>query len=71
MYMVYAFINAYAGPNDFNAHAVVTSAGVASSARLTAVNASLMTITLSGMNIQVTQSSGVAQFIAYRIFRIA
>jgi hypothetical protein len=71
MYMVYAFINAFAGPNAFNAHAVVTSAGVASSAKLTAVNANFMTITLSGMNIQVTQGSGVAQVIAYRIFRIA
>jgi hypothetical protein len=54
--------------NDYAASAIVVSCGI--DAKITATNATLMTLTLSGNNVQATQSSGITTNIQYAFFRV-
>ncbi len=56
MYVVHAYIEFSGGPAQYTAQAFVLCDG--SGARIIANNGSSLTITLSGLNVQVTQTSG-------------
>lgn len=68
LYHVVAYIGGVPSA-AYAASATVQSTGV--DAVITAINGSLMTLTLSGTNVQATQSSGSAQNIQFAYFRIA
>jgi len=69
MYQVYAYIDAY-DPNDWAATAVVTNTGNGSTLKITATNAASFTLTVSGLNVRVTQSGGSTFDVAWRYVRI-
>lgn len=59
LYIVYAYIQGTGAATLYDSYAVIAQDG-ASATILTQVNATNLTITLSGQNIQVTQTSGAA-----------
>jgi hypothetical protein len=68
-YIVNAYIFGTGAPANYTAVAIVkTSGGVAAVSALSA--ATNMTITVSGLNVQATQLSGVAQVISYAVTRL-
>lgn len=70
MYMVFATIaNANDAPN-YCCSAMVASNGTSSAKATTIMSAALLTITVSGMNIQVTQSSGGANVVTWYILQV-
>jgi hypothetical protein len=68
--MVTAYITGSAAPANYNAVSIVkVSSGTAA---ITAISTALnLTITLSGANVQVTQTSGVNQTIQFNVLRLA
>jgi hypothetical protein len=68
--MVTAYITGTAAPLNYNAVSIVkVSSGTAAiTAISTAIN---LTITLSGANVQVTQTSGINQIIQFNVLRLA
>ncbi|PKN71189.1 MAG: hypothetical protein CVU54_01850 [Deltaproteobacteria bacterium HGW-Deltaproteobacteria-12] len=68
MYIVFAYIAA-AGSANYTAYAFVLTEG--SDARIAAGNGSLLTLTISGLNIRVTQNSGGAATVAWKAVKIA
>lgn len=68
-WIVHAYVDTLAAAN-YSAHAIVTSAN-GGDAKITAVNGGNLTLTLSTLNIQATQSSGVTQTVRYSALRIS
>ena len=68
--MVTAYITGSAAPLNYNAVSIVkVSSGTAA---ITAISTALnLTITISGANVQVTQTSGVNQTIQFNVLRLA
>lgn len=67
MCIVNAYLRNSADPANYTAYAVVISEGSGAARLGTVVNGGLLTITLSGANIQATQGSGPAASINYTI----
>jgi hypothetical protein len=67
MFQVFAAVFA-AGSANYTASAVVMSDGV--DARITANNGGLLALTLSGLNVQATQSSGTTLSVLWAYLRI-
>jgi hypothetical protein len=68
-FMVTAFIFATSAPAAYNAVSMAISSGA--TARVVSIaTATNMTITLSGLNVQATQTSGANQIIIYRALRV-
>jgi hypothetical protein len=68
MYIVHAYLGFSGGPAQYTSQAFVLCDG--SGARIIANNGSNLTITLSGLNVQVTQTSGANQTISAQWFRV-
>lgn len=69
VYLVSATRNNVNDAANYNTTAIVSTNGTA--ARITTLQSgALLTITLSGLNVQATQSSGGAAVITYSIFKI-
>lgn len=68
MYIVNTFVGFSGGPSQYTAQAFVLCDG--SGARVIANNGSNLTITLSGLNVQVTQTSGISQTVFSNWLRI-
>ena len=69
MYQVFAYIDAY-DPTSWAATAVVINTGEASTLKITATNNPSFTLTVSGLNVQVTQSGGSTLSVEWRYLRI-
>ena len=64
LYLVVAYINNSGAP-DYQASALVTVGGAATSVNITAQNGAAMVISASGTNIRVTQSAGSNQTVQW------
>lgn len=69
-YMVTATLNNVNDTGHYNAVSMISTNGTDAKAN-SVIGAGLMTISLSGLNVQATQSSGAANFIFYSIVRLA
>jgi hypothetical protein len=69
MYIAYAFIPFSGGPAQYTAQAFILCDG--NGARVIANNGANLTITLSGLNVQVTQTSGGNQSVIVQWLRVA
>jgi hypothetical protein len=67
-FYVVAFLNSSGNPNNFTAAATVIFDGT--DGRIVANNGGQMTLTLSGSDIQVTQTSGVTQTVTWKISQV-
>lgn len=70
LYIIYANVQAANDPANYGAYAVLFRDSGGNGIRLTTVNGVLLTITLSGADIQATQSSGTTGFIEWSVFKI-
>jgi hypothetical protein len=68
IYEVYAYL--FSGGTNYMAVATIGYDGASAVARITGTNGSLMTLTVSGSNVQVTQTSGVSQTVSYVYLKI-
>jgi hypothetical protein len=68
--MVTAYITGSSAPLNYNAVSIVKVSG--GTAAITAISTALnLTITLSGANVQVTQTSGVNQTVQFNVLRLS
>jgi hypothetical protein len=70
VYIVSAWINGSSFPTGFNPVAIVRTSGGVSDV-VTIAPASNLTITVSGLNVQLTQTTGVNQVMRFSALRIA
>ena len=68
-YEVYVYLGV-SDPAAYAAFATVVLDGASATARIVTNNATNMTLTLSGLNVQATQSSGSTQTINWRYYKI-
>jgi hypothetical protein len=69
LHVVFAALAGSGDAANYSAFATVLVEGA--TARIASNNGPLLTLTLSGLNVQATQSSGVSQTVTYRSLRIA